>query len=180
MTPNLVRHASFIIPFGNGYSSTYRKAAWSGIDCCHASFIIPFGKDIRRLIGKRKFAAGKGLSRAAKKQKADIPAIVSPIDIPSIELGPIDVPSIKIPCSVEEAVIALAAVAPTQDALISTSIEDTSARTMPTVEELNADVVVVKPSAIPIKSAISRAPSMPKIGSEWQRSVASSIPPTLE
>ncbi|KAG1371686.1 hypothetical protein COCNU_16G007800 [Cocos nucifera] len=68
-------------------------------------------------------------------------------------------------------IVALMAVAPAQDAPISASTEDASMRAMPTIEEPDAVVVIVKPPTAPIELAISRAPSMPEIGSEGQRLV---------
>ncbi|KAG1327371.1 hypothetical protein COCNU_01G013050 [Cocos nucifera] len=131
---------------------------------CHASFIVSFDDRYLSTYGKAKLRCWRRIIESGKKQKVNIlaVAVVPSIDVPSVAPSLIDVPSIETSYTVKEAIVALAVSALTQEVLVLKLAKDISARVVPVVEELDADMVIVEPSMAPIKPAISRAPSMPK------------------
>ncbi|KAG1368633.1 hypothetical protein COCNU_14G011010 [Cocos nucifera] len=82
-----------------------------------------------------------------------------------------DLSSIVVPTLAEDAIVTLVASALTEDA--PTGI-------LPTIEERDDDVVVVKAPTIPAKLIISQAPSMSKVGSEDQLPTVTQVPPSLD
>ncbi|KAG1358625.1 hypothetical protein COCNU_08G000710 [Cocos nucifera] len=100
-----------------------------------------------------------------KKKKADtsVATAAEQANLLSVEGSSIDVPLVEAPTSIEKAVVALVAPAPTQDAPVEI---------LPTIEEQDDDMVFVEAPTIPAKLTISRVPSMLEVGSEDKRPAA--------